>query len=833
MRGVQVLIRFVLLFLFFSISSLCQAQVNVVGFDSPGGSIKGSVRDLNTGQPLAGVNVSLKGTNFGAATADDGSFSIGNVPTGNYVIVVTRIGYQDEKREFSLTKDETLAFDFNLAVEPVEFETIVVERTSLIGNKDRIFSIPGSAHYLDAKDLAEFAYNDIHRALREVPGINIQDEDGYGLRPNIGFRGTGVERSSKITVMEDGILQAPAPYSAPAAYYFPTVGRMSGIEVRKGSSQIKYGPNTTGGALNLISTPIPGEFAGYVEILAGEDKNRRVHVTVGNSFKNFGFVAETFQASTDGFKELDGGGNTGFDKEDYMVKFRLNTDVDARIYQQLSFKFTHTDETSHETYLGLTYADFQQNHVRRYAASQNDVMNTEQSQVLVRHFIKPANALDFTTSFYRTDFQRNWYKLDRIRATEGGTRAKIAAVLADPATFAAEYAIATGGTSPNDNALEVKANNREYFAWGLQTQLGLKFTAFNRSHEAEVGIKYHKDQIDRFQWVDLFRMVDGISGLTQAGTPGTESNRIGEAKVWAGFAQVTLNFGKLTAVPGIRYENMELTRDDFGKEDPGRTGVNLKSRKNEVDVVIPGIGLDYKFTSSLSSFLGIHKGFAPPGSKDGTDPEESINYELGVRINRPDFGAQGVVFFNDYSNLLGSDLLASGGEGSGDQFNGGEVDVVGLELSLNYDFSSRMTSNDIGIPFRLAYTFTDAEFQNTFESDFGPWSDVKKGDNLPYIPKHQLFASVGLDGQRFGVNLGAKYSSKTRTKAGQGDFIDELGTDSHLVLDVSANFALTNSNKIFATVRNLFDEEYVAARRPAGARPGRPRTFLVGIKTNF
>ncbi|MFQ5651289.1 MAG: TonB-dependent receptor domain-containing protein [bacterium] len=837
MRSNRGLIRSVfLLFLTFSICSLSHAQTrqnNGTGSDSNHGNIRGVVHALGTGQPLAAVNVVLKGTNYGAATASDGSFVISNVPSGRYVMVVSRVGYQREKREFRLTKDEVLSFEFNLSVKAVEFDAIVVERTSLVGNKDRIFSIPGSAHYLDAKDLAKFDYNDIHRALREVPGINIQDEDGYGLRPNIGFRGTGVERSSKITVMEDGILQAPAPYSAPAAYYFPTVGRMSGIEVRKGSSQIKYGPYTTGGALNLISTPIPGDFDGYLEILAGEDDTRRIHATAGNSFKNFGFVAETFQAKTDGFKRLDGGGNTGFDKDDYMLKFRFNTDEEAKVYQQLSFKFAQTDEISNETYLGLTEADFRKNPVRRYAASQNDVMKTEHTQILVRHFIKPANALDLTTSFYRTDFQRNWYKLDRIRATEDGSRTKIAAVLADPSTFAAEYAIATGQTSPNDNALEVKANNRDYFAWGLQTQVGLRFKALNASHEAEVGLRYHKDQIDRFQWVDLFRMEEGTMELSRPGIPGTESNRIGEAKVWAGFAQVTLHFGKLTAVPGIRYENMDLTRDDFGKEDPDRTGINLKSRSNQVEVVIPGVGLDYKFTPTFSSFLGVHKGFAPPGSKEGTDPEESINYELGVRINRPDFSAQGVVFFNDYSNLLGSDLLASGGEGTGDQFNGGEVNVVGLELSLNTDFASRMTRPGLVIPFRLAYTLTETEFQNTFESSFGPWGNVENGDELPYVPKHQLFASIGMESQRVGVTVGAKYTSKTRTQPGQGEFVDESSTDSRLVFDLSANFALTNANKIFATVRNLFDEKYVAARRPAGARPGLPRTFVAGIKTNF
>ena len=70
------------------------------------------------------------------------------------------------------------------------------------------------------KVLDTFEYDDIHRILSAAPGVYYREEDGYGLRPNIGMRGVSSDRSKKVVIMEDGVLIAPAPYAAPAGYYF-------------------------------------------------------------------------------------------------------------------------------------------------------------------------------------------------------------------------------------------------------------------------------------------------------------------------------------------------------------------------------------------------------------------------------------------------------------------------------------------------------------------------------------------------------------------------------------------------------------------------------------
>ena len=149
-----------------------------------------------------------------------------------------------------------------------------------------------------------FEFSDVGKALALVPGVYFESEDGYGLRANIGIRGTIPHRSEKITLMEDGILIAPAPISSPAAYYTPTFGRMSGIEVLKGPSALTQGPLTIGGAVNLISTPIPTENAGTLNLEMGQDGNRKVHAHYGGNSDALGYLVEVYDHTSDGFSEI-------------------------------------------------------------------------------------------------------------------------------------------------------------------------------------------------------------------------------------------------------------------------------------------------------------------------------------------------------------------------------------------------------------------------------------------------------------------------------------------------------------------------------------------------
>src|SRR6056297_2198590 len=150
-------------------------------------------------------------------------------------------------------------------------ENHTIEQVTIVGSREDARALPGTGSVIDNEQIRIEAATDINQLLKTVPGLYVREEDGYGLRPNIGIRGATSERSGKITLLEDGIMMAPAPYSNPAAYYFPTASRMSSVEVLKGAPLLRYGPQTTGGVVNLVSTPIPEQQAGNLNLRAGED----------------------------------------------------------------------------------------------------------------------------------------------------------------------------------------------------------------------------------------------------------------------------------------------------------------------------------------------------------------------------------------------------------------------------------------------------------------------------------------------------------------------------------------------------------------------------------
>lgn len=705
-------------------------------------------------------------------------------------------------------------------------DEVLLKTNVIFGNKYQAKNRTGSSYYISPNELERYNYTDINRVLRSVPGVNIYEEDGFGLRPNISLRGTSPERSAKISLMEDGVLIAPAPYSAPAAYYFPSVARMEAVEILKGSSQVQYGPFTTGGAINLVSSQIPNSFHGKIKASTGSFNSNQLHAKIGDQKGIIGYSIEYLNFNSDGFKNLPNGSNTGFDKNDVVAKIKIQSQEYAALKQAIEFKFQYADEVSNETYLGLTQNDFTLSPFNRYASSQEDQMTNDHIQFTATHQLDFTSKIRLTTTAYFNGFSRNWYKLNDV--VYNGDKVGISSIISSPEDYQNHFNIINGSQNSDIDALIVKANNRDYTSKGIQTKLDYHWFGAQTFHDLEIGLRYHYDEEDRYQWVDGYEMNNGEMNLTSKGVPGTDANRISSANALAAYALYKLKYNNLTITPGLRYENIVLNRDDFGRNDPNRTGDNLSNRENKVDIFIPGIGFNYKFENATSIFGGVHKGFSPPSNQEGQKAEESINYELGTRFNIKGLYGEAVIFYNDYSNLLGSDLAATGGTGSLEQFNAGEVNVKGLEVLINYNLLE--TNTKFNLPITFGYTYTDTEFLNSFGSDDELWGEVTSGDELPYIAKHQFNTSITLEHEKYEFSLNGRFNGAFRTQAGTGDITADNGVLSNFIIDVSAKYHFNNFISITGNIINLLDETYAVSRVPAGLRPGHPFGIYGGLE---
>ena len=712
-----------------------------------------------------------------------------------------------------------------------KLDEVIIKANTILGNKYVAQNRTGASYYLSTAELSDFGYSDINRALKAVPGVNFYEEDGFGLRPNISLRGTSPQRSSKITLMEDGVLIAPAPYSSPAAYYFPSVARMEAIEILKGSSQVQYGPFTTGGVINMISTSIPEEkIKAQFQSSYGSYNSNQIYTTLGQSSENFGYVLEYLSMNSDGFKSLNQKDNTGFDITDLMGKIRIQSNRDANTPQFIELKYHLFDELSNETYLGITEQDFEKTPFLRYAASQQDEMDAKQTQLMLTHSINITPRFTIVTNGYKNIFSRNWYKLNNV-VIEDVSRS-LDAILNRPAENLDFLNVIKGSVNSEKDALVLLANNRIYTAMGLQTKVDIHWYGSSGGfHDIEVGVRYHYDVEDRFQWEDGYQIQNAAMALSSQGAKGAKGNRISSATAIATYVLYKYKFNNITFTPGLRMESIDLQRIDYGSSNPDRIAQNSNLRENDITAFIPGVGFNYTYSNQVSFFGGIHKGFSPPGNAPGEKPEKSINYELGSRFANGKLSGELIGYFNDYTNLLGSDLAATGGTGSLDQFNAGSVHVSGMELLLNYNFASE--NAPIQLPFSFAYTLTNALFQSSFGSDEDIWGVVSYGDRVPYIPKNQWTITARLEHQRYEMNLSSRFNGAFATQAtkGVGESVEEV--PSNFIVDFSAKYHLNSHLRLTAQIVNLFNEVYLAARVPAGFRPGHPFGSTVGVQFNW
>ncbi len=719
-----------------------------------------------------------------------------------------------------------------------EADEEVIDRASVFGNRVDLTRVAGSAHRVDEAQLELFEFDDILEVLATVPGVYVREEDGYGLRPNIGMRGAFSDRSSKVVLMEDNVLLGPAPYAAPAAYYFPLMTRMTSVEVFKGPAAVVAGPNTIGGAINLTTRDAPDRTIAYLDVAGGLQGYLKLHGYAGTGSEVWGILLEGVHLSTEGFKELPTDDETGFDRNDLMFKARVNTKRSVAWRHGLELKLGYGREVSHETYLGLADEDFAENGLQRYSASSEDRMEWERTQIQLEYETGKKD-WGLRVTGYRHDFHRVWLRFndflpgvdedpdnplvsrpvgDILRADDEGAE-ELKEVLRGN--------LDSRAVSDGEPAfMELTTNDRTFVSQGVQAGFEAEVVTGPIAQVIQAGARFHADEIERDQPLSAWEMVNGRMVPTDdaAVGPGTENNDFGRA--FAVFAKDTVTWGPVSLSPGLRVEVVTTGREDASG-----------SREQTNTAVLPGVGLLVAALPQLSLLAGVHRGFSPvaPGQDESVDPETSWNYEAGAR-----FGVKGVYletigFWNDYQNIVANCTFSTGCPDGNldDQDALGAATVRGVEALANLSSKGPF---DFTYGLQLAYTYTDGRFDTAIsDSTFNPrFAGAQAGDHIPDIPEHIGSFTGTVQGKNWAFALSGRGQSRMWDEPEKGrDLPDTFFSDPFFVLDVAGHYSPTKWLEFYARAQNLFDARYIASRRPFGARPGQPFLFFVGLKLRY
>ena len=197
------------------------------------GGITGLVRDSKTGEGLPSVNVTIKGTYYGAATDPDGKFRIQSVGPGSYTLQFSLIGYTTVQRT-----DIRVQVGLETTVDQDMTETTLsIGQEVLIVGKRPLFNLEETAsrRAVTSEDLKSTAVTDVREVVTQQVGV-VQTDNEVHIRGG---------RSNENAYLLDGI-SIQDPLSGTGFGLQISADAVEQIEVLTGGFNAEYGQATSG-----------------------------------------------------------------------------------------------------------------------------------------------------------------------------------------------------------------------------------------------------------------------------------------------------------------------------------------------------------------------------------------------------------------------------------------------------------------------------------------------------------------------------------------------------------------------------------------------------------
>lgn len=243
------------------ISTFCISLFCVAGFlqGATGGKIAGRVTHGESGEPLVGVNIMVVNESLGAASDDEGYYTILNVPPGTYEIMATSIGFKTARiQNIQVNSDMTRTVDIQLEPTVLQGEEVVVVAQQPLVRSD----LTSSKSTVTEEDLETMPVESSSAILSTQAGVT-QGSDGA-----LHIRGG---RSSEVVYMIDGI-----PVNASLGQSIST-NIISELTLISGTFNAEYG-KAMSGIVNITTKDASRDLSGNVKLQAGDMFSKNTHI---------------------------------------------------------------------------------------------------------------------------------------------------------------------------------------------------------------------------------------------------------------------------------------------------------------------------------------------------------------------------------------------------------------------------------------------------------------------------------------------------------------------------------------------------------------------------
>lgn len=611
---------------------------------------------------------------------------------------------------------------------------------------------------------------DNHRQhFSQQPGIYAAD---LATEPwtSLSFRNIGdPHEGQNLLILQDGLPVAVDMYGQPGNYYSPPAPLMDSLNVIAGGGALMYGPQP-GGAINYVTPKLSKEMplSGRLNAATGSYNLFSTVNSIMGSQGNTSYLGGYYRKQGDGLMK---------DNSDF-----------AADYVQLKTNTFLENNTIFKSSMQLYNSDFGMAGGQSLASGPN---------------------LNTWTGTNRTPTR----KYDRLRIARAqimlGMEKKI-----DENTYL--DAQLWGTAYKRYNKTQTGSGFGQFPTADTNAINDIRVYGFN----GEVRVK-HKTLSAGYLSYNSNSPTHAMAGKDAASNSGATTSRSDRTtRTQAVFAENNFSFGKLSVVPGLRYENITLTNENR------TTGLH---RADTYNVLVGGVGASYNLSEETQAFANVSQGFKPIGYGDVLNqanptyivegdikPSYNYFYEAGVRGENQKYLWDTSLYLIQRQNLTvtttqGPNTVLS---------NGSSAQYRGIESSFTMKNVLRHHEGHV-MDLYVNSNFNNAQFHG------GP----TKGKTPAYVPSLLLkYGVIYKKADKLHASLLATWVNEHYANDSHSD---NFKVPSYSVVDLLFEYHFNKTWSANGAINNLLDQEYYTRIQATGIQPTMKRNLYAGLNYRF